>query len=79
MFLSNRELLKLSVSVRLVSLRSTLGFSGTGVLAGEALEIVGVSLPGPPYLLAGAETLTEELKESERGTFSLRGRKDEPN
>jgi hypothetical protein len=62
-----------------VSERSTLGFSGTGVLAGEAFEMVGVSFPGPPYLLAGAETLTEELNESERGTASLRGKKEDPN
>ena len=65
----NKEELKLSVSVRLVSVRSTVGFSGIGVLAGEACEIVGVSLPGapgPPYLLAGADARTEELNESDR-------------
>jgi hypothetical protein len=65
----NKEGLKLSVSVLFVSVRSTVGFSATGVLAGEACEIVGVSLPeipGPPYLLAGAAARTEELNESDR-------------
>ena len=81
-FLSNVEGLKLSVSVLVVSARSTEGFSGTGVLAGEAFEIVGVSLPappGPPYRLAGAETFTDELKESDRGAASLKGKKAEAN
>ena len=65
----------MSVSVRVVSVRSTEGFSGTGVLAGDAFETVGVSFPviaGPPYRLAGAETLTEELNESDLGTLSLK-------
>ena len=78
----NREGLKLSVSVLFVSVRSMFGLSGTGVLAGEACEIVGVSLPGapgPPNLLAGAEARTEELKESDRCPASLNGRNDEAN
>jgi hypothetical protein len=78
----NREGLKLSVSVLFVSVRSMVGFSGTGVLAGEACEIVGVSLPGapgPPYLEAGADARTEELNESERWPASLSGRKEETN
>ena len=68
-----------SVSVLDVSDRSTAGFSGTGVPAGEAFEMVGVSLPGPPYLLAGADTFTEELTESDRGTESLSGKNAEAN
>lgn len=76
---SNRDGPNVSLSVLLVAERSKLGFSGTGVLAGEALEIVGVSLPGPPNLLAGVDTLTDELNESERGPASLRGRKLDPN
>ena len=78
-FLLNKEGLKLSVSVLFVSERSTAGFSAIGVLAGEACEIVGVSLPVAPYLLAGAVPRTEELKESDRWPPSLRGKNEEPN
>jgi hypothetical protein len=42
---------------------------------GDALAMVGVSLPVGPYLLAGADTFTDELNESDRWAPSRRGRK----
>jgi len=75
------ELMKLPVSDLLASgLSDPLETSRSwiGVAVGDAAStLVGVSTPAaaPPYLLVGAETFTEELKELLRGAPSRIGRK----